>query len=197
MKNIFRSILLTAFLSFLFIALYAGFVFAAGGEGTHHGKDEWIELAWKTFNFLILMGFLYWLLADKIKAFFVDRRKDIKETLENTATQKTEAEKKYRDYAEKIDKASAEIDGLFEMIKAQGVAEKQKIIDDAKKVAQKMKEDAQARIEQELQKASAQLRGEAVQLSVKMAEDILKRNITENDHETMIKEYLSKVVTKN
>ena len=60
-----------------------------------------------------------------------------------------------------------------------------------------MKEDAQARIEQELQKASAQLRGEAVQLSVKMAEDILKRNITEKDHETMIKEYLDKVVTKN
>lgn len=197
MKKIFRSKLFTAFLSFLLVALYAGFVFAAGGEEIHHGKAEWIGLAWKTLNFLVLMGFLYWLLADKIKAFFIDRRKDIKETLENTAAQKTEAEKKYRDYAEKIDKASAEIDGLFEMIKAQGVAEKQKIIDDAKKVAQKMKEDAQARIEQELQKASAQLRGEAVELSVKMAEDILKRNITENDHETMIKEYLDKVVTKN
>lgn len=197
MKKIFRSKLFTAFLSFLLIALYAGVVIASGGEETHHDKDQWIGLAWKTLNFLVLMGFLYWLLADKIKAFFVDRRKDIKETLENTAAQKTEAEKKYRDYAEKIDKASAEIDGIFEMIKAQGVAEKQKIIDDAKKVAQKMKEDAQARIEQELQKASAQLRGEAVQLSVKMAEDILKRNITENDHETMIKEYLNKVVTKN
>jgi len=197
MKNIFRSKLFTAFLSFLFITFYAAFVFAAGGEEIHHSKDEWLGLAWKTFNFVILMGFLYWLLADKIKAFFIDRRKDIKETLENTATQKKEAEKKYRDYAEKIDKASAEIDNIFEMIKAQGVAEKQKIIDDAQKVAAKMKEDAQARIEQELQKASAQLRGEAVQLSVKMAEDILKRNITEKDHETMIKEYLDKVVTKN
>ncbi len=197
MKNIFRSKLFTAFLSFLLIALYAGVVIASGGEEVHHDKDQWIGLAWKTLNFLVLMGFLYWLLADKIKAFFVDRRKDIKETLENTATQKSEAEKKYRDYAEKIDKASAEIDNIFEMIKAQGVAEKQKIIDDAKKVAQKMKEDAQARIEQELQKASAQLRGEAVELSVKMAEDILKRNITEKDHETMIKEYLDKVVTKN
>lgn len=197
MKKIFRSKLFTAFLSFLVVALYAGVVIASGGEGEHDGKSKLIDLGWKTFNFLILVGFLYWLLAAKIKAFFVDRRKDIKETLENTATQKTEAEKKYRDYAEKIDKASAEIDNIFEMIKAQGVAEKQKIIDDAKKVAQKMKEDAQARIEQELQKASVQLRGEAVALSVKMAEDILKRNITEKDHETMIKEYLDKVVTKN
>jgi len=37
-----------------------------------------------------------------------------------------------------------------------------------------MKQDAQARIEQELQKASSQLRIEAVQLSVQMAEQILR-----------------------
>jgi F-type H+-transporting ATPase subunit b len=83
------------------------------------------------------------------------------------------------------------------MIKAQGVAEKQKIIDDAQKVAEKMKQDAQARIEQELQKASSQLRIEAVQLSVQMAEQILKRNITEKDHESMVKEFMDKVVSKN
>jgi F-type H+-transporting ATPase subunit b len=36
-----------------------------------------------------------------------------------------------------------------------------------------------------------------VQLSVKMAEQILKRNITEQDHEAMVKEYMDKVVSKN
>ncbi len=77
------------------------------------------------------------------------------------------------------------------------MAEKQKIIDDAQKVAQKMKEDAQARIDQELQEATAQLRIDAVELSVKMAEEILKKNITEKDHEAMIKEYMDKVVSKN
>ncbi|HLZ18728.1 MAG TPA: ATP synthase F0 subunit B, partial [Smithellaceae bacterium] len=103
----------------------------------------------------------------------------------------------YREYAEKIDKASAEIDGIFEMIKAQGVAEKQRIIEDAQKVAVKMKEDAQARIEQELSKASAQLRGEAVALSIQMAEEILKRNINAQDHDAMVKEYMDKVVNKH
>ncbi len=102
-----------------------------------------------------------------------------------------------REYAEKIDKASLEIDGIFDMIKAQGVVEKQKIIEDANKVAQKMKEDAQARIEQELKKASGQLRSEAVALSVQMAEEILKKNITAQDHEAMVKEYMDKVVNKN
>jgi F-type H+-transporting ATPase subunit b len=45
--------------------------------------------------------------------------------------------------------------------------------------------------------ASDQLKEEAVQLSVKMAEEILKRSITEQDHETMVKEYMDKVVIRN
>lgn len=196
MRNLGRSKWFYTFALICFVISFAGLAYAEGAEGGH-SKEEWIELAWKTFNFIILMGFLYWLLAAKIKDFFIDRRKDIKDNIENATKQKTDAEVKYRQYSEKIDKASEEIDSIFEMIKAQGVAEKQKIIDDAQKVAQKMKEDAQARIEQELQKASAQLRVEAVQLSVKMAEEILKRNITEKDHEAMIKEYMDKVVSKN
>jgi F-type H+-transporting ATPase subunit b len=60
-----------------------------------------------------------------------------------------------------------------------------------------MKEDAHARIEQEMKGASDQLKEEAVQLSVKMAEEILKRSITEQDHETMVKEYMDKVVIRN
>jgi F-type H+-transporting ATPase subunit b len=189
------SLFLLLLLIFLFL-IYVSVAYASGSEGNHE-TNKWWDFGWKTFDFFVLVGFLYWLLAAKIKEFFVGRRKEIKESLENAAKQKSEAEKKYREYSEKIDKASLEIDGIFEMIKEQGFAEKQKIIDDAEKVAEKMKQDAQARIEQELQKASSRLRIEAVQLSVQMAEQILKRNITEKDHESMVKEYMDKVVSKN
>ena len=83
------------------------------------------------------------------------------------------------------------------MIKAQGVTEKQKIIEDAEKTAKKMKEDAQARIEQEMKKATDQLKAQAVELSVQMAEEILKRSITQEDHKSMVKEYIDKVVIRN
>jgi F-type H+-transporting ATPase subunit b len=198
MRNLFKSTKLSCLFSFLFILLASIAYASGGGESGHEGgKSQLFEFLWKTLDFVVLVGFLYWLLAAKIKEFFVGRRKDIKESLEKTATQKAEAEEKFREYSEKIDKASAEIDGIFGMIKAQGIAEKQKIIEDAEKVARKMKEDAQARIEQELKKASYQLRAEAVSLSVQMAEEILKRNITAQDHEAMVKEYMQKVVNKN
>ena len=198
MKVISRSIYFSLPFSLLMVLCFASLVYASGGgEGHGASASQWKDFAWKALNAAIIIGFLFWMLAPKIKGFFSGRRQEIKESLETAAVQKTEAEKQYREYAEKIDKASQEIDGIFEMIKAQGVAEKEKIIADAKKVAEKMKEDAQARIEQELNKASGQSRSEAVALSVQMAEEILKRNITASDHETMVREYLDKVVNKH
>jgi F-type H+-transporting ATPase subunit b len=196
MKKIFKSVCFPFLLSALFLLLASVSYASGGGEGGHEG-GKWLEFFWKTLDFVILVGFLYWLLAAKIKEFFIGRRQDVKESLSKAAEQKAEAERKFKEYSEKIDKASAEIDGIFEMIKAQGVAEKQKIIEDAEKIAIKIKEDSQMRTAQELKKASDQLREEAVKLSVEMAEEILKRNITAQDHETMVKEYMDKVVNKN
>lgn len=196
MKLSTRSIHFSFSLSLLMILFSVCVAYASGG-GEGNDASQWKGFAFKTLNAVLIIGFLVWMLAPKIKAFFSGRRQEIKETLETTAIQKAEAEKQYREYAEKIDKASLEIDGIFEMIKAQGDVEKQKIIEDANKVAQKMKEDAQARLEQELKKASGQLRSEAVMLSVQMAEEILKKNITTQDHEAMVKEYMDKVVNKS
>ena len=184
------------FTLFIFLILISIAFAAAEGEGGHDSK-EWIDLGKKAFDFIILVGLLYWLLAAQIKEFFSGRRVEIKKTLEESVERKAEAEKKYREYSEKIDKASVEIDGIFEMIKAQGITEKQKIIEDAEKAAIKMKEDARTRIEQELKGASDQLKAQAIQLSVQMAEEILKRSITAQDHEVMVKEYMDKVVIRN
>ena len=188
---------LSFFTFFIFFLILISIAFASSeGEGGHDSK-EWIDLGKKTFDFIVLVGLLYWLLAAKIKEFFSGRRAEIKEDLEKSVERKADAEKKYREYSEKLDKASVEIDGIFEMIKAQGITEKQKIIEDAEKAAKKMKEDAHTRIEQELKGASDQLKAQAVQLSVQMAEEILKRSITAQDHETMVKEYMDKVVIRN
>ena len=191
-----KTIRISLALSVLILFLLTCVAFASGGEGADK-SGQWKEFGLKSLNAIVIIVLLVWMLAPKIKAFFSGRRNEIKESLEKAATEKADAEKQYREYAEKIDKASLEIDGIFEMIKAQGVTEKQKIIEDAQKVAQKMKEDAQTRIEQELSKASAQLRSEAVALSVQMAEEILKKNITAQDHDNMVKEYMDKVVNKH
>ncbi len=177
------------------LLLVAAAAYASGG-GEGGGKEKWIEFGWKSANFVILVGLLYWLLAGKLKEFFVDRGKNIKKALEEAIAAKEEAEKKFKEYELRLDKANEEIAKISEMIKSQGEAEKQKIIEDARRAAEKMKEDTQARMEQEFKKAGSSLRAEAALLSVQMAEELLKKNLSAKDHETMVRDYLDKVVNK-
>lgn len=190
------SIFIPAILSVVLLAVVA-YASGHGGEGEAEEGGNWLNFGWRALNFSVLAGFLYWLLAKNIKEFFVTRRTDIKASLEEAEAAKEEAQKKYNEYITKLDKATDEIKNITEMIEAQGLAEKEKIIEDAKKAAEKLKEDTKARMEQEFKKASNELKGEAVQLSVQIAEEILKRNIKIEDHNNMVKDHLDKVVRKH
>ncbi|MCF8054168.1 MAG: F0F1 ATP synthase subunit B [Deltaproteobacteria bacterium] len=163
--------------------------FASGGIGD-------TDIIWRTVNFLVLVGLLYYFLADKVRHFFSERREGIKHSLEKADEERKEAKNMYSTYSEKIEKASGEIEKIAESIKTQGTAERDKIIAEAVKMAQKIKEDTKARMEQEYKEASAKLRKEAVQLSVAMAEEILRRKITAEDNEVIVQEYIEKVVVK-
>ena len=188
---------LTFFIPCLLFGLFTlTAAYASGGEGGHEGPS-WFDFTWRVVNFLILAGVIYWLLAKKVKAFFAGRREGIRTALAEAVTAREEAEKKFREYAAKLDKATGEIDEITRMIQAQGLAEKERIIEDARKAAEKMKEDTQARMEQEFNKASRELRIEAVRLSTQMAGELLRKNIQADDHEALVKDYIEKVVNKN
>jgi len=199
MKKDRRRQMMKAVLSagFLVLATGAAAYAAGGGGGEAHHDIDWKDFGYRLLNFAILAGFLWWLSAKKVKEFFAGRRADIKESLDQALAAKEEAERKYKEYVTKIEKATEEIDGIAEMIKVQGMAEKEKMIEEAKKAAAKIEEDTKARMEQEFSNARNQLRAEATQLSIQLAEELLKRNITITDHENMVKEYLDKVVIKH
>ncbi len=185
-----KRFLFIVFIVFIPIAAYAS---DAGGEGGHGFGDFW----WRLLNFAILAGVLYWLAAKAVKGFFVGNRSAIRETLDNAIAAKEQAEKKLQEHSEKLEKATKEIDEIVESIKAQGMSEKEKIIEDARRTAQKMKEDAKTRIDQEFKVAVNRLRAEAAELSVQMAEEIVKKNIEQKDHDAMVKEFLDRMVIQN
>lgn len=163
--------------------------YASGGEG----GANWSDFFWRSVNFLVLGGLLYWLLAKKVKAFFTGRQGEIRTALDEAASAREAAEKKFQEYSAKLDKASGEIEQIGEMIRSQGLSEKERMIAEAGKAAEKMKEEARMRIEQEFNKASQRLRSEAVRLSAQMAEELLKTHIRAADHEAIVKDYIAKM----
>ena len=176
--------------------LTVAYASGGGGEGGHEGPG-WVSFAWKLLNFLVMAGVIYWLAAKKVKEFFTARRERIKTSLADAVTAREDAEKKFREYAAKLDRATGEIDELTRMIQAQGLTEKERIIEEARKAAEKMREETKTRMEQEFNKASHQLRIEAVRLSAQMAEGLLRKNIRVEDHEAMVQDYIEKVARKN
>ena len=190
--NLYKRLFIRSLLPALMILIVtSSMVYASGGsgEGSDHG-GQLLDFGWRVLNFIIFVGLGYWLFKDRIKEFFSGRRADIKLSLEEAMAAKEEAEKKFKEYSAKLDKATEEINEISEMIRAQGLAEKEKIIENAKITAERMKDDAQSRIEQETKKAKSQLRAEAIELSIQMAEEILKKNVSEKDHENIVGDYL-------
>ncbi|MCX7982562.1 MAG: ATP synthase F0 subunit B [Syntrophales bacterium] len=195
MKSVFSKGAIT---TILLISVCVTIVYAAGGEEAHGAsKRDWIDFAWRMVNFLILVGFLWWLLAKRIRDYFVGRKATISSSLDEARLLKEEAEKKYQEYTAKMDKATEEISNIVDLIKAQGMAEREKILEDARRAAAKLEEDTRARMEQEFKIAREELMKEAVKLAVEMAEELVKKNITVQDHERMVQEYLDKAVMKS
>jgi F-type H+-transporting ATPase subunit b len=170
---------------------------SGGGDAGGHEGPNWLNFFWRSVNFIVLAGVVYWLLAKKVKEFFTGRHQGIRTALAEAAAAREAAEKKFQEYAAKLDKATGEIEQISEMIRSQGLSEKERIIAEAGKAAEKIKEDTQTRLEQELKKASQQLRSETARLSTQLAEELLKKHIQAADHDAMVEDYIAKVVSKN
>ncbi len=104
-------------MKYLALLLLPLFAFASGGaEGSESGETD---IFWRLINFLIFFGILYYLLADKIKAYFKGREtgiagrlSEVEEKLKEAKAEKEAALQKAKDAestaAELIDAAKKE-----------------------------------------------------------------------------------------
>ena len=190
----------------VFLILYGGLVYASsGGEGgaaggaagAHGGETPeriW-DLIFRAINFIIFFGVLFYLLRKPLKQALGGRRDSIQKELQDLEAKKEEANRKFQALEKRISNIKEERETILAEFKVEGEKEKQKIIDNAQKTASRIVDSAQITIQQEIQKAGQSLKQEMSETAVRMAEELLKKNITENDQKSMIGEYLTKVVT--
>ncbi|MCF8024303.1 MAG: F0F1 ATP synthase subunit B [Desulfobacteraceae bacterium] len=187
--------------TFLFVGVLfliaAGMVFAASGGG--HGEEGggWaVTDTYRVINFVVLVGILIYFLRTPVKQFFSDRVRVIREQLEDLESQKQEAEKKLEEYNERLAALSQESENIIEQYRRQGENLRDKIMKEAESAAKKLEDQARKNIEHEFAQAKLKLETEVFDKAVEKAEQKLKRVITDNDQEKLVKEYLDKVVTK-
>jgi F-type H+-transporting ATPase subunit b len=182
----------------LVLVVLASVGFASeGGEGAHHvdtGK-QLKDFGWRVLDFGALFALVVWALKKaNVKGTLAARQATIDKALREAADAKEAAEKKFAEYSDKLAAANREIDEIYAAIRAEGEAEKARIIAEARVTAEKIKEQAAQAANQEVFRARTELRAEAVRLAVELAEQSIKEKIVQDDQDRLVGEYLTKVV---
>ncbi|MEW5724154.1 MAG: F0F1 ATP synthase subunit B [Thermodesulfobacteriota bacterium] len=168
------------------------------GHGQEGGglvtKAKLVDLLVRFINFLVLFGVLFYILRKPIGKFFSGRRADIARDLEEFERKKKETEAGLQEIEGKLAEIAAERERLLADYLKEGEEEKAKIIAHAHEMAERIKKQAEMTIEQEIKSAKAELIREIADLSAALAEELVKKNINEDDQKRLVKEYIEKVV---
>ncbi len=162
-------------------------------EAVHEGG--WATTDWlRIMNFAVLAIGLFILLRKPAAQAFSTRIKDIKNQLEDLEHRKEQARKELAKYAEELSKLDQRAQKIVADYIRQGEEAKTRILKAAEASAEKLEEQARRNIENEFKRAKAQLMQEVMEKAMARAEEMVKRNITADDQDRLVDEYLEKVV---
>jgi len=183
---------MVVFMMLLFFC-FMGVSMASSEQGG--GSKGWMATdTYKVMNFAVLAIGLFLLLRKPTAQALNSRIKGIKDQLDELETKKKAAEKQLAEYNRKFSQLEQEAEKLIEDYIRQGNEAKVRIIDEAKKAAEKLEEQAQRNIEHEFKQAKVKLQEEILDKALVKTEEIIKNKITAQDQEKLVDEYLEKVV---
>ena len=164
-------------------------LWASGGERGGFSS----AVIWQIIAFVLLIILLSRFIKKPLASFLSHRQEEVKSAMEQSARKKEEAEALLSEWQRKVDSLNQEVRELHQRIRDDGEAEQKKIVSRAREEGERIRQQAGVIAEQELAKAKAGLKREMVDLSVELAEKLLKEAIKPQDQERLIQEYIGKV----
>lgn len=173
--------------------LIAATAFASSGG---HGAEEYTFMAdWlpRLINFAIIVGLLVYFLRKPVRDMFRNRTETIAKALKESKEARERAVAALADVERRMREMEAETRTLIAEAQARGEKDKQALIEEGKRLAKEIQQQVAIGTDIEVQKAKAGLAAEAAALAVDLAEGKIKSSIGKQDHERIVKEYISKV----
>ena len=170
----------------LILPLLQSMAFGSTEEGGHQGIDK-MRLLWSAINFVVLALVIAVIWVKVINKLLDKRSGDIKKAIDDAAAAKDAAEKKAADYKTQLDNLDSRIAEVIETLKREGEAEKERLIKEAGAAAQKFASQAKLAAEQEVKNAKKEMKKEALIMAIKMAEEILKKEVRSEDQKRLVK----------
>jgi F-type H+-transporting ATPase subunit b len=161
---------------------------AAGGEG-----PSAMELVWQVVNFALLVTVLFIVARKPIASFFADRKEAIGNDIDEATRLLREAEVRYGEWQRKLVDLEAELETIRDGARRRAEEEHEHILADARATAERIRRDATAAVDREVRRGKDDLAAEAAELSLEMAAQVLKDQVTDTDRERLMDEFISSV----
>jgi len=173
------------------VLLWSPLLWASEGGG--YSSSQWHDLLYRTLCFAVLLGVLYRFVRRPVIAFFRERRENIARQLEYLETQARNLEEQKEIMSKEIANIASERDAILAEYERLGQAEADRIIAEAKTVAEALIEKTREAMELEMKGARQALLAEIVNLSTRAAQELVQKNITADDQERLTREFMDQV----
>lgn len=148
---------------------------------------------WEFVSFGILLWVLYKFAMPPILEALETRERKIRENLDQAEQNRTAAEQRLQEYEEKLRGASQEAEALLAEAKnrAQRLLEEnqQRLVAESERI----KAETAQEIERERRKALQDIRGQAADMAILVAEKVLVRSLSDDDHRRLAQEAVQSV----
>ncbi len=144
----------------------------------------------RIFNAVIVLGGFVWLGVKFGGPMLRKRAELIAEKFKTLEANQAKAEASLKEYEKKISELKSEAEKIRQEAKDEGEMIKQRIVAGAEKAAEQIMVKASERIEVETGQAKERLKREATMAAVDLAEEIIKRNMSDKDQENILSEYI-------
>ena len=148
---------------------------------------------WTILTFLLLLTVLTKFAWKPLLKMLKDREELIRSSLEDAEKAQTELAKLNAEGEKIINKARAEAQEILSQCKSSAETLKDETLKDAKEKAKVIADNAEKQILVEKEKAIEEIKSEVVNLSLSVAEKLIKKNISVEDNKALIDESLSQV----
>ncbi len=163
----------------------------AGGETHWYNIPGWE--AWKFLNLFLFIGLLVYFLRKPLSESLVARREAIRRDLMRAQEERNAAQAKLDEVEARLARLNAEIEAVRAQSQREAAAERERIERATEEEIRKLREQAQREIESAGKVARQELRRQAAEESVRLAEETIRREMRPEDDARLVGEYVEEL----
>jgi len=174
----------------------AAVAFAAEAGGAQHGVGvhiPWGEILKQAINFLLLAGVLVYFLRKPVSSFLKERSDLLRKAIDDAAKARAEAAEKLAAIETRTGKLADEIAGMNAKMDVEAAAEARRLQETVAAEIARIRAQSEFTGEQEVKKAREELRREASLLTARAAEELVRKSLSPEDQERLVRENLEKI----